>query len=101
MTPSRSWLILGIAIAAGAVIAWMDTRPGWDDAGITAVLILVASLIGGSLLPNRAWAAALAVGAWVPLVEVVRDRNYGSLLALAVAFAGAYAGAFARRGLSG
>ena len=50
---------------------------------------------------DRLW--ALAVGLWVPAMPVLRGHpvNYGSFLALAFAFAGAYAGAFGRKLLSG
>jgi hypothetical protein len=35
---------------------------------------------------------ALAIGLWVPLLEIAWAGNFGSLVALRVAFAGAYAG---------
>jgi hypothetical protein len=89
-----SWIA---AVSSGLLIAWVDSRPGWDDAGVSAGMILVASGLFGALLPNRAWAVALAVGAWIPIVGIARDGSYGALLALLPALAGAYGGAFARR----
>jgi hypothetical protein len=86
-----------LAAAAGLFIAWVDSRPTWDDAGITAGMIFLTAAFFGALRPARAPAWALAVGAWVPLFGIVRRQNFGSLLALAIAFFGAYAGALAHR----
>jgi uncharacterized ion transporter superfamily protein YfcC len=38
-------------------------------------------------------ALGLAIGLWIPLVGIVSSQNYESLVALAVAFLGAYSGA--------
>ena len=89
-----------LAAAAGLLIAWVDSRPTWDDAGITAGMIFLTAALFGALRPSRALVWALAVGAWVPLIGIIGHRNFGSLLALAVAFSGAYAGALARRALA-
>ena len=85
------------ALACGAFLAWMDSSPGWDDTGITVGLVLVGAALFGAIRPSRAWAAALAIGAWIPIVEIPGTHNFGALAALAFAFAGAYGGAFARR----
>ena len=89
--------VLMAALVIGLAITWVDTRPLWDDAGITAGLILAASLILGALRPRQAWLSAFAVGVWIPLVGMIRHGNYGTGLALVFAFVGAYAGAFGRR----
>jgi nucleoside recognition membrane protein YjiH len=80
----------------GLLIALVDSRPAWDDTGIIAGALLLVSAIFGTLRPRYAWAWALAVGAWVPLLGVVLRHNYGSILALAFAFGGAYCGVFMR-----
>jgi hypothetical protein len=86
-----------LAAATGLFIAWVDSRPGWDDAGITAGMLFLTAALFGALRPSRAPVWAMAVGLWVPLLGIVLHRNFGSLLALAAAFLGAYAGALARR----
>ena len=83
---------LTLGVMGGLLIAWLDSRPHWDDAGITACLILGTTWLLGALIPRQAWLAAIAVGIWVPLHEVISQGNWGSLLALAIAFAGAYSG---------
>ena len=86
-----------LAIALGLLIAWVDSRPSWDDSGITAGMVFLTAAFFGALRPSRAPLWALAVGVWIPLFGIILHQNVGSLLALAVAFFGAYAGALARK----
>jgi hypothetical protein len=85
-----------VALAMGGLVTYVDSRPSWDDAGVTAAALLVTAGVLGFLGPARPWLWALALGAWIPLVGVVRTQNYAAVLALVVAFAGAYAGAAIR-----
>ena len=85
------------AIALGALITFVDSRPSWDDTGVTAVVLLGVSGLFGYLGPKRPWLWALALGIWIPLLGIARHQNYGSLLALAFSFAGAYVGMAIRR----
>lgn len=94
------WL-LAAAIAAGLFIAWIGSRPDWDDAGVIAGLIIVSSAIFACAFPTRPWIWALAIGAWIPLIGLARSGGPATLLALAAGFAGAYAGAGVRRLLDG
>ena len=88
--------LLLIALTLGAAIGWVDSRPTWDDTGITAgALLLVTGLLGLSV-PAGAWVWALAVGAWVPLFEIPQGHQLGPLFALVIAFIGAFGGALVR-----
>lgn len=89
-------MLLG-AVCVGLLIAWVDSRPTWDDTGITVGVLLLACAGFGAVRPGYAWLWALAIGAWIPLAGILFAGNYGTLLALAIAFIGAYAGALARR----
>ena len=82
-----------LAAATGAAIANVDSRPSLDDTGVTAVAVLVASASLALWIPRRWWLWAMLVGAWVPLVEIIQAGNAVSLLALALAGAGAAIGA--------
>ncbi len=86
-------------LSVGILLGYIDSRPSWDDTGVTAVAIFATSLVLGALAPrwHPAWVTALIVGVWVPLFGILTRANYGSLLALALAFAGAYAGMLLRR----
>ena len=80
------------ALILGALIAWVDSRPNWDDTGIIAGVLLLVSAGFGALHPRFAWLWALALGAWIPLVNILIARNFGAILALGIAFIGAYLG---------
>ena len=66
----RFWLLLISAVASGLVIGWVDTRPTWDDAGITAAAILLVTGVLGAAMPSRAWIWALTVGGLVLLLDI-------------------------------
>ena len=90
----------GLTIAAlitGLLISWIDSRPNWDDTAIIVVMVFAGSAIFGFIIPSRAWIWAVAVGIWIPLFNIILTQNYGSILALVIAFAGSYAGAFFRK----
>jgi hypothetical protein len=94
----RRHLALALAaVAAGALAAFVDSRPHWDDTGIIAGGIFIACLVLGLLGPRRAWLWALCCGLGVPLVDIAISHNFGSLLAVAFAFAGAYTGVAVRK----
>jgi hypothetical protein len=89
--------LLVIALAVGGLIASIDSRPNWDDTGVTAGAIFVACGALGAAGPGRPWLWALAVGLWIPVLGIMTTRNYGTLLALPIAFGGAYVGMEIRR----
>ena len=60
-------------------------------------MIILATMILGGIEPRRPWLWALGVGAWIPLHNLLTTGNSASLLALAVAVAGAYLGAGLRK----
>jgi hypothetical protein len=91
---------LTIGVALGLSIAYIDTRPHWDDAGISVAMILIASFVCGTLSNQKSWLIALSVGIWIPLFNIISTNNYSSFIALAPAFVGAYAGFFVRKVLT-
>jgi hypothetical protein len=92
---ARGVAVAALVLCAGLAVAWVDTRPGWDDTGITvSLLALVAG--GGTLVGVRPWLAAILSAAPVVLAEV--RSGWGVLLAVPVALVGAYAARLARRG---
>jgi hypothetical protein len=93
--------LLVAAVALGLAIAWIDSRPHWDDAGITAGMLLLSAGALGLAGPRRPWLWALAVGIWIPATMIARTPTLGNILGsfviLAFPFAGAYAGMALRR----
>ena len=81
-----------LAIGAGLAIAVLDSRPGWDDTGITAALLVLAAFASAAISGRRPWLWALLVGGWVPLVETLGSGQASALLALLFAAGGALAG---------
>jgi hypothetical protein len=97
-------LALVVAVVAGIGIAVIDSRPGWDDTGITAALLaiaaLVAVLIEGSGRVVRVAALAVLVAIWIPILEIAAPGAYGSLLAFVFSGVGAFIGWVVVRGLT-
>lgn len=95
------WMMLAPALLVGISIASIDARPHWDDAGITAGMLVIGSALLGLGMSRRAWMIALAVGVWIPLRLIAHANGLGpaaaSLLILAFPMAGAYAGMGVRR----
>jgi len=85
-------ILTGIAAIAGLFSLYVDTRPNWDDTGVLAMGILCVCGLLALIGFQRPWLLALVVGVWIPLHGVLIIHNYGSLIALIIAFIGAYAG---------
>ncbi len=85
-------ILLAIAFLAGLFYAYVDSRPTWDDTGITVGVILLTCGILALIGFQRPWLLALAVGMWLPLYEITTSHTYASLIALVIAFIGAYGG---------
>jgi hypothetical protein len=97
----RNRILFVLAVAVGIAIAYEDSRPTWDDAGITAFSMLIIAAVFGSIAPQRPWLWALCIGIWIPLHMVVRAPSFrsfaGGLAILAFPMVGAYAGMACRR----
>jgi hypothetical protein len=90
----RTLLASTLALCAGLAIAWVDTRPGWDDTGITALSLLIAAAVA-SFVRIPAWLAAVLVACPVVVAEI--SGGMAVLVAILFALAGALAGVFVRR----
>jgi hypothetical protein len=86
------WPVVGAVavLGAGIGIAWMDSRPGWDDTGVTAMAVVMVAALG-SVAHVPAWlSATLAAG---PLLVAELSGGTGVLLAVPFALVGAFGGA--------
>ena len=90
----KSLILIIPVIITGLLIAWIDSRPNWDDTGISVLMVLVAATVFGYFTLKRPWLTAIAVSIWIPLFGILATHNFGSLLALVPGFAGAYLGFF-------
>ncbi len=96
---NKSFLTL-LALFCGATITYIDSRPNWDDTGITAIAILLTCGVFAFLSPSRWWLWAIAVGLWIPIIGIARSQNFASILALVVACMGALLGMSIRYGIT-
>ena len=92
--------LLGVALAMGGLISYLQARANLSDIGITAVILLLVSALFGFLQPKRPWLFALALGIWVPILGFIRTQSLITVLALVLAFVGAYSGAALRNRLA-
>ncbi len=92
--------LLGVAIAIGGLITYVNARPDFGDTAVTAVVLLVIAGVFGFLRPKFWWLFALALGIWIPILGFFRTQNLFTLLALVVAFVGAYGGSALRTRLT-
>jgi hypothetical protein len=81
-----------VAAAIGLTIGYVDSRPSWDDTGITAALLLLTSAMGAVFSGRRPWLWALLVGIWIPLFELWGPGGPASLSALVITTLGAFGG---------
>jgi hypothetical protein len=88
----RDALLAVAAALIGLAIAYVDSRPAWDDTGITVSLILLTAAMVAGLSGRWPWLWAVLIGAWLPIFELSGRSGPASLLALLVAAAGSAAG---------
>jgi hypothetical protein len=88
----RDGLLAVACIGLGLVIGYLDSRPTWDDTGITVALLLLTAALTAGFSGRRPWLWALLIGAWVPILEIGGPAGVASLAALAIAAAGALGG---------
>lgn len=88
----RDVLLAVAATLIGLAVGYLDSRPTWDDTGITVSLILLTSAMVSGLSGRRPWLWAALIGAWVPIFEFSGVSGAGSLVALLVAAVGSAAG---------
>jgi hypothetical protein len=87
-----------LALCAGVAIAWVDTRPNWDDTGVTAGAVIIAAA-ASSFARVPFYLAALLIVA--PMLIAELHGNAGVLIAIPLALVGAAAGLVMRRLTSG
>ncbi len=96
---NRAWIPWVLALAYGALVAWIDSRPTWDDDGITAGLLFLGAGALGAITPRGAWRWGLAVGMWITALMLAKEVRAIALVPLAIALVGSLVGSVAGRAL--
>lgn len=91
-------LLFAVGLLAGGALAYVDSLPSWDDAGLIAGGLFIVSGVLTALGYRRPWLLALAVGIWIPLRGILMTHDARMLLVLLFAIAGAYLGWLIRLG---
>jgi hypothetical protein len=60
---------VALALIIGIAIGWLDSRPGWDDTGVTAGLLVLGAALVAAIDGRRPWLWAILVGAPLPILE--------------------------------
>ncbi|HUK26350.1 MAG TPA: hypothetical protein VLV49_17340 [Terriglobales bacterium] len=104
---SRAWFDYLLGLALGIACGVLAVELG--DLLLTALAVLASTMLLGGISPQRPWRWTLLVAVFVPLVQLLayvvltekpfRAQIFESILSVFPGIAGAYAGAFAHRGL--
>ena len=99
--------IYGLAVLLGLSAGLLEIRVG--DLLVTALFVLLSTLVLGFLRPLRAWRWILIVGVFLPLLRIAaywllgqkpyRAQIWESFLGFVTGTAGSYVGALARKGV--
>ena len=87
-----AWLAAALRLAVGCAIGFVDSRPTWDDTGITAGSIFLASLVVSAARPRSAWLTGLLIGVPVLAFNVILHGSFASAIAVVIGLVGAGAG---------
>ena len=93
----KSIAVVTVAAVLGAAIGFVDSRPTWDDTGVTAGALVLCAFALAWIRPGAAWLIGLALGVPVLLFNAITHGGFGSVLAIAVSLAGAAAAYGMRR----
>jgi hypothetical protein len=98
--------LLGSLLGLGA--GWLDVKAG--DLLLTAISVLMSTMLLGALRPERPWRWVLVVAVFVPVMQLLAflfltekpyaAQIYESFLGFLTGIAGAYGGSVGRRALS-
>ena len=91
-------------MAAGVALAWIDTRPGFDDTGVLIGLLILAGIgavvFAGAPSTGRGWLLGVLVGGPTPILEIRNGGQAAAVVALVVALAATLLGSLVLRFVS-
>jgi hypothetical protein len=88
----RALIAPAIGLLVGLGIGYVDTRPTWDDAGITGGALFLAAAVLAAARPGLFWLTGLAVGLPVFAMNALLHSNYSSAIAVGFSVVGSAVG---------
>ncbi len=76
------------ALVAGSAIGYLDSRPNWDDTGVTVGAVLISAAIIGSLRPRLGVALGALVGVPVLAFEYLTSGGIVAMVVIAIGMVG-------------
>lgn len=80
---------IAVAIGVGCAVGFVDSRPNWDDTGVTVGLLVLTALVLACIRPRVAWVSGLAVSVPVVLFNAITRGGFGSLVGVAISMVSA------------
>ncbi|HEY9165987.1 MAG TPA: hypothetical protein VIS48_07490 [Candidatus Kryptonia bacterium] len=96
----KHWAVLVLSVTAGMLVGYIDSRPTWDDTGITVAAIIGTGLIIGFIERRRSWLWALSIACGFSVFQLNSNHVSVTLAVLAFSLLGTYLGALVRRAIS-
>jgi len=75
--------LFALGLGLGGLITYVDTRPNWDDTGVSALVIFLSCGLLGVTSPARPWLWALAVGLGRRIVDTDSRDHFKTQLRFA------------------
>ncbi|HEY2917025.1 MAG TPA: hypothetical protein VGI98_07415 [Candidatus Limnocylindrales bacterium] len=97
----RRLVLVVAALVVGSGIGLLDSRPTWDDTGVTVALLVLAGAIFAAVDGRHPWGWALLVGAPLAIIEVPASGSLAPLAGVAFAAVGAAGGWLLARTIGG
>jgi hypothetical protein len=94
-------IMLLLAAGIGTAIGYVDSRPTWDDTGITVGVIVLTAATLAAVRPRSAWLVGFCVGLPVVLFNLAAHGGVASVAALAIGLVGAGLGRIVGSALDG
>jgi hypothetical protein len=81
-----------LALVIGAVIGFIDSRPHWDDTGVTAAMVLLSAAVLAGIWPRLHWQLACCIAIPIVLFNLVTTGRVDAVVAIVIALIGSALG---------
>ena len=93
------WIVCALALTVGLCIGYVDSRPTWDDTGITVGALVLSAGLLASFRPRTWWLTGLLIGIPVPLLNYLNTGRLQAGVGLVIALVSAGIGGMVGKAL--